>query len=117
MANKSAQETIELSEPPAKRPVQDVVGAPPLGRRIFSVRNVVSFLLAVTALYLMYRELLGVDWGETWASVRGANSWFFALAFLIFYCSFPLRALRWEVLLADVGYSGDAGQPFRQPSG
>lgn len=111
MAGKRAQGTIELSKPPDKAPAQDAAGTPPLGRRIFSVRNVASFLLAVAVLYLMYREFLGVDWGEAWASVRGANAWFFALAFVIFYCSFPLRALRWKALLANVGYSREAGRP------
>jgi uncharacterized membrane protein YbhN (UPF0104 family) len=112
MADKRAQGTIELSKPPDKTSAQNAAGAPPLGRRIFSVRNVASFLLAVAVLYLMYREFLGVDWCEAWASVRGASAWLFALAFAIFYCSFPLRALRWKALLANVGYSGDAGQPM-----
>jgi glycosyltransferase 2 family protein len=111
MADKRAQVTIELSKPPDKTLAQDAAGAPPLGRRIFSVRNVASFLLAVAVLYLMYREFLGVDWGEAWASVRGANAWFFALAFVIFYCSFPLRALRWKALLENVGYGRDVGLP------
>ena len=101
-----------MSKPPDKTPTQDATGAPPLGRRIFSVRNVASFLLAVAVLYLMYREFLGVDWGETWTSVRGANAWLFALAFVIFYCSFPLRALRWKALLGNVGYSREADRPM-----
>jgi glycosyltransferase 2 family protein len=75
------------------------------------VRNVASFLLAVAVLYLVYRQFLGLDWGETWASVSGVNAWFFALAFLVFYCSFPLRALRWKVLLENVGYDRDVGLP------
>ena len=44
--------------------------------------------------------------------MRGANAALFALAFAVFYCSFPLRALRWKALLENVGYSGDAGQPM-----
>src|SRR5919107_4470625 len=109
--------TIELSKPPDEKSVQDAAGAPPLGQRIFSIRNVASLLLAVAVLYLMYRELLGVDWREAWASVRGANAALFALAFMIFYCSFPLRALRWRALLANVGYGGDAGRPMPSPLG
>ncbi|MDQ4127218.1 MAG: flippase-like domain-containing protein, partial [Actinomycetota bacterium] len=112
MADKRAKGTIELSKPPDKTPAQDTEGAPPLGRRIFSVRNVASFLLAVAVLYLMYREFLEVDWSETWASVQGANAWFFALAFAVFYCSFPLRALRWKTLLANVGYERGAERPM-----
>ena len=112
MAGKRVQGTIELSKPLDKTPADGATCAPPLGRRIFSLRNVASFLLAVAVLYLMYREFLGVDWGETWVSMRGANAGLFALAFVVFYCSFPLRTLRWEVLLTNVGYSRDAGQPM-----
>ena len=50
----------------------ETTGSSPLGWRIFSLRNVGSFLLALVALYLVYRQLLGLDWGEVWASVRGA---------------------------------------------
>src|SRR5918998_2154105 len=111
MADKRARGTIELSKQPDKQPGQDATGPPPLGRQIFSVRNVASFLLAVAVLYLVYRQFLGLDWGEMWASVRGASPVLFALAFVVFYCSFPLRALRWKALLANVGYSTEAGQP------
>src|SRR5919112_1845557 len=111
MGGKRARGTLELNKPQGEISVAGAAGAPPLGRRIFSVRNIASFLLAVAVLYLMYREFLGVDWGETWASLRGANAALFTLAFAVFYCSFPLRALRWKALLKNVGYSGDAGQP------
>lgn len=84
------------------------VGAPPLGRRVLRPRNVASFLLALVVLYLVYRELLGLDWHEAWAGMRGADAGLFVLAFAVFYCSFPLRALRWKALLGNVGYSQDA---------
>jgi len=103
---------MELSKPPNKIPADAAAGSAPLGRRVFSLRNVASFLLAVAVLYLVYREFLGVDWGEVWASVRGARPVLFALAFLIFYCSFPLRALRWKALLANVGYSREDVRPM-----
>jgi glycosyltransferase 2 family protein len=112
MGGKGAQGTVELSKPPYKTPADTTAGSTPLGGRVFSVRNVASFLLAVAVLYLMYREFLGVDWGEALASVREANAWLFALAFVIFYCSFPLRALRWKALLANVGYSREAVRPM-----
>src|SRR5919107_1147995 len=112
MGGKRVQGTIELNKPQGEMPVDGAAGAPPLRRRIFSVRNFASFLLAVAVLYLMYREFLGVDWGEVWVSVRGANAWLFALAFVTFYCSFPLRALRWKALLANVGYSREGVRPM-----
>jgi glycosyltransferase 2 family protein len=112
MGGKRARGMMELSKPPNKIPADAAAGSAPLGRRVFSLRNVASFLLAVAVLYLVYREFLGVDWGEVWASVRGASPVLFALAFLIFYCSFPLRALRWKALLANVGYSREDVRPM-----
>ena len=36
----------------------------------------------------------------------------FALAFAAFYCSFPVRALRWKALLGNVGYDHPDGRPM-----
>src|SRR5919206_4219628 len=104
MTDKITQATIELSRRPVRTSRDDATAGPPLGRRMFRLRNVASFLLALLVLYLVYRQLLGLDWGEVWASMRGANAGLFALAFAVFYCSFPLRAVRWKALLANVGY-------------
>jgi glycosyltransferase 2 family protein len=96
---------------PSEASESDEARGTPLGGRVFRPRNVASFLLALAVLYLVYRQFLGLDWGETWASVSGANPGLFALAFVVFYCSFPLRALRWKVLLKNVGYDRDVGLP------
>ncbi|MDX6381541.1 MAG: glycosyltransferase 2 family protein [Rubrobacteraceae bacterium] len=108
MLSKRAQETIELSKPTDKKPRDGTAGESPLGRHVFRLPNVVSFLLALIVLYLGYRELLGLDWREAWANVQGANVGLFVLAFALFYCTFPLRALRWKVLLGNVGYNDTA---------
>ena len=112
MMGKRAPGTIELSNPHGETPGDDAVGAPSLGRRAFRPRNVASLLLALGVLYLVYRELLGLDWSEAWASVREANAGLFVLAFAIFYCSFFLRALRWKALLSNVGYDRAPGRPI-----
>ena len=117
MANERRQATLELSRRPDEKPRDDATGTPPLGRRLFRLRNVASFLLALVVMYLVYRQLLGIDWGEVWASMRGANAGLFALAFAVFYCSFPLRALRGKALLGNVGYDRAAGRPMPSVSG
>src|ERR671933_339749 len=106
MTDKRYQATIELSRPPGGTSRDDATGGPPLGWSMFRLRNVASLLLALVVLYLVYRQLSGGDWGEMWASIREANGWLFALAFLVFYCSYPLRALRWKKLLNNIGYGG-----------
>jgi glycosyltransferase 2 family protein len=111
MTGKRAQETIELTKPLGKTPEEVAAGRSPLGRRVLRPRNVASFLLALAVLYLVYRELLGLDWSEAWASVREANAGLIALAFAVFYSSYLVRALRWQALLANVGYDRAAGHP------
>jgi len=112
MTGNKAQGTIELSKPPGRISGNDAADGPPLGRRVFRLRNVVSFLLALAVLFLVSRQLLSLDWREAWASLRGASAGLFALALVIFYCSFPLRALRWGMLLGNVGYDRASGRPM-----
>src|SRR3954447_11686247 len=112
MSRTRAQGTIEVSKRLGQAPKDDTLNGSSFGRRIFSLRNLASILLALVVLYLVYRELLGLEWGEVWASVQGANLGLFALAFALFYCSFPLRALRWKMLLANVGYDSTALRPM-----
>src|ERR687885_795137 len=102
------QKKVEQNGRPGEALGGGTMGRPPLGQRVFRLHNVASFLLALGVLYLVYRELLGLDWGEVWASVQGANAGLFALAFVLFYCSYLVRAVRWKVLLANVGYDDHA---------
>lgn len=110
MSDRRARTTFE----PGKNTEDDTTAGASFGRRIFGLRNLGAILLTLVVLYLAYQELLGLDWREVWASVRGANAELFALAFAIFYCSFPLRAWRWKALLGNVGY--DRASVRRMPS-
>lgn len=87
-------------------------GTPPLARRVFRTRTVVSFLLAFVVLYLVYRQFLGQDWREVWASIREANARLLLLSFTVFYCSYLFRGLRWKTLLENVGYGQATGRPI-----
>jgi uncharacterized protein (TIRG00374 family) len=116
MARTRAQGTIEVSRCLGQAPKDDTLNGSSFGRRIFSLRNLASILLALVVLYLVYQELLGLEWGEVWASVQRANLGLFALAFALFYCTFPLRALRWKMLLDNVGYDGSSTALRPMPS-
>src|SRR3990172_8305833 len=74
-----------------------------LKRRFLNLRTLLSFALALAFLvFLLYR--LDVDLPTTWARMKGVNPFLYLLAFLVYYASFPLRAWRWRLLLANVGY-------------
>ena len=114
MLHAKTKERVAPGFSPGAAPGEDEAagGSSPLCRRALRPRNVASFLLALAVVYLVYRSFSELDWREAWASVRGADAGLFALAFAVFYVTFPLRALRWKALLANVGYDGAAGRPM-----
>ncbi len=114
MSDRKARVVIEPSRHLGEVLKYETIDGSPFGRRIFSLRNIGSILLTLVVLYLVYRELLGLDWREVWTSVRGANTGLFMLAFTVFYCSFAVRGLRWKALLTNVGY--DHATRYGMPS-
>ena len=115
MSERRAQETTDPSMRTSKASEYYTAEGSPFGRRIFNVRNLASIFLTLVVLYLVYQELLDLDWREAWAGVREVNAGLFALAFVIFYCSFVVRARRWETLLVNVGYDRAAVHRMLSP--
>lgn len=72
-----------------------------LSRRLSTWKTVGSFLLAVAILALVI--FLGMKHGlnpsQIWLRLRSANWWYFAAGFAVYYSTFPLRGLRWKLLL------------------
>src|SRR5829696_5173882 len=112
MAYRNVQKTVEPSRRSDASPREGAAAGPPLRQRIFSLRNIASVFLTLLVLYLVYRQVLSLDWQEVWTTVQGASPVLFALALVIFYCSFPLRALRWKALLTNLGYGRADGRPM-----
>src|SRR5215216_3217038 len=112
IAYRNVQKTVEPSRRSDASPREGAAAGPPLRQRIFSLRNIASVFLTLLVLYLVYRQVLSLDWQEVWTTVQGASPVLFALALVIFYCSFPLRALRWKALLTNLGYGRADGRPM-----
>jgi uncharacterized protein (TIRG00374 family) len=74
-----------------------------LWQRLRSPRTLISFGIALAIVVFAFRGL-NIDVGQTWQYMRGANPWLMLLGLAVFYTTFPLRALRWRMLLrnADV---------------
>ena len=79
-----------------------------LRRRFFNYRTLISFIVAFGILVLVF-ERLDVDFSATWAMITGCNPLFYVLAFLSYYLSFPLRAVRWRLLLSNAGFREEQG--------
>jgi uncharacterized protein (TIRG00374 family) len=86
--------------------VEDVEsGKPPsLGKRFFNLRTLFSFGLGFAILAFLVTRVQ-IDVGAIVGWVRQANPALLLLAFVAFYLTFPVRALRWRRLLDNVEIS------------
>lgn len=73
-----------------------------LGKSLRNPRTLISFALALAIILFIVRGL-DIDLAQTWAYMRGANLGLLLLGFVVFYATFPLRALRWRLLLTNAG--------------
>ncbi len=71
-----------------------------LGQRLRSPRTLISFGLAFAIVVFALRGQ-NIDVGQTWTYMRGANPWLMLLGLVVFYTTFPLRAMRWRMLLRN----------------
>jgi hypothetical protein len=79
-----------------------------LRRRFLNIRTLLSFVVAVGVLVIVL-ERLDIDFGSVWDVITGGNILFYVFAFVSYYITFPLRALRWRVLLHNVGFRKERG--------
>ncbi len=75
-----------------------------LGKRLLNWRTLLPLLVVIVAL-IIFAQRANINPQKTWDVIRHANPFFFALAFVIYYCSFAIRGLRWQVLLENVGFT------------
>jgi uncharacterized protein (TIRG00374 family) len=71
----------------------------------------VPLVVVIVVFALVARNLLSLelDPARIADTLWHANLWLFLLAFVVYYCSFPVRSLRWKLLLENVGYSQKQG--------
>jgi uncharacterized membrane protein YbhN (UPF0104 family) len=81
-----------------------------LGERMRSPQTIASFIIAAIIIVLAFRYL-NVNFGDVWTQLRQANLFYLGLAFVSYYASFPIRAMRWRLLLRNAGISAEEGYP------
>jgi uncharacterized protein (TIRG00374 family) len=75
-----------------------------LGKRLLNWRTIVPLVIVLASLaYLVHKE--NIDPQQTWNTIRTANVLFFLAAFVSYYLSFPIRTVRWRMLLGNVGFT------------
>jgi uncharacterized protein (TIRG00374 family) len=93
--------------PPAEAPdaagETDARGPISLGERLRQPRTILSFVLPLILLFLVFRVALNVDFGELAANIGRSNKLVLLAALVVFYLGFPMRGLRWALLLRGSG--------------
>ena len=75
-----------------------------LGRRLRQPKTIISLVLPIVLLILFVRSLPGFKLDELPGNILRADPLLLAAAFAIFYAGFPLRGLRWALLIRGTGY-------------
>lgn len=75
-----------------------------LTRRLRQPRTIISIVLPLVLLGLFVRSLPGFQLEELPGKILGANPGLLLAAFVVFYLGFPLRGLRWALLIRSTGY-------------
>jgi glycosyltransferase 2 family protein len=79
------------------------IEAPALGKRFASRRTLLSFLLAFALIAFFLSRMDRAVLAQAWAMIRQADLRLYLLALVAYYAAFPVRALRWRVLLRNSG--------------
>ena len=99
-----AQPTAPAAEPAASAAaVGDEKPPMALGQRLRQPRTILSIAIPLLLLVLIARFALNIDVGEVVAGIAEANPWLLLAALGVFYLGFPLRGLRWQMLLKSTG--------------
>ncbi|PLS83401.1 MAG: TIGR00374 family protein [Chloroflexi bacterium] len=80
-----------------------------LKERLLNIRTLISLAAAVAVIAFVIRGF-DLDVAETWQQMQRINLGLYLLAFVIFYLTFPLRALRWRILLRNAQFPVDQGR-------
>jgi uncharacterized protein (TIRG00374 family) len=74
-----------------------------LVRRLLNARTIGSIVFGLVLVFLLFRVILNVDFGRAFELMRSANVWMLLAGLAAYYLTFPLRSLRWTLILRRVG--------------
>ena len=86
-----------------RRQVEEPTDQLSLGRRLRQPKTILSLAIPIILLILIFRVALNIDVNELLDGIGRSNKWLILAGFLIFYLGFPLRGLRWALLLRGTG--------------
>ena len=94
-----------MDQPPGDVPRQEIVDELSLARRLRRPRTIISIAVPLLLLALVVGSLPGFRLNELPGKILAANPLLLGAAFVIYYAGFPLRGLRWAMLIRGAGSS------------
>jgi glycosyltransferase 2 family protein len=79
-----------------------------LGKRLLNWRTLLPLVVVIVAI-VIFAQHANINPQSTWAAIRSANMLLFLAGFAVYYLSFPIRALRWRILLKNAGFTKENG--------
>jgi glycosyltransferase 2 family protein len=79
-----------------------------LTKKLLNWRTLIPLIIVIVAI-IFFVQKTHIDPHQTWTAIRSTNIIFFLAAFVTYYLSFPLRAIRWRLLLENVGFTKENG--------
>src|SRR5207302_8203184 len=98
-------------QPAAVPPQPAAARSESLKDRFFDIRTLISFAILAFVLFFVLTHVQ-LDYRESLRAISQTNPLLYGLAFIAFYFSFVVRAVRWEVLLRNTGESERFGELF-----
>jgi glycosyltransferase 2 family protein len=97
----SVYEPGEFLDAPAEEVIAEAEVS--LTRRFLNWRTIGGIVFALALVFLLFRVVLNVDFGRSWQLVQTADIWLLLAGLGVYYLTFPLRSLRWALILRRVG--------------
>lgn len=72
-----------------------------LVQRLLKPRTLVSFALSIAIIFFVFTRL-NINLAEIWEDILRADKLLLLCGFVVYYLGFPLRAIRWRLLLRNV---------------
>jgi uncharacterized protein (TIRG00374 family) len=93
-------------EAPDAAPGDDEVTSEQLSltARLKQPRTIISIVLPILLLALLVKSQPGFKLEELPDKILGANPWLLLAAFAVYYAGFPIRGLRWSILVRKSGF-------------
>ncbi|MBP8251966.1 MAG: flippase-like domain-containing protein [Herpetosiphon sp.] len=84
-----------------------------LREKFFNIKSLLSFAIGFALIGVVFWKS-GSNFQETWQQMKSINVGLYLVGFVGFYALFPIRALRWRIILRSAGFEVDTPEARKQ---